>query len=70
MKLEVGRFRLEVRRKFFPMRVVRHWHRLPMEVVETSSLEVLKARLDVAVSNLLWCEVSLAMAGGLELAEP
>jgi len=27
-KLEEGRFRLDIRKKFFPMRVVRHWHRL------------------------------------------
>lgn len=31
---------------FFTLRVVRHWHRMPREVVDTPSLEVLKARLD------------------------
>jgi len=34
------------------VRVVRHWHRLPSEVVDASSLKALKARLDGAVSNL------------------
>jgi len=36
------------------MRVVRHWHRLPREVVDAPSLEVFKARLDGALSNLVW----------------
>ncbi|KGL88065.1 hypothetical protein N301_03706, partial [Charadrius vociferus] len=52
-KLEEGRFRLNIRKKFFPVRVVRHWHRLPREVVEDPSLEVFKARLDVALGNLV-----------------
>ncbi|KFM04491.1 hypothetical protein AS27_00636, partial [Aptenodytes forsteri] len=52
-KLEEGRFRLDVRKKFFTMRVVRHWHRLPREAVDAPSLEVFKARLDGALSNLV-----------------
>ncbi|KGL91594.1 hypothetical protein N301_07911, partial [Charadrius vociferus] len=52
-KLEEGRFRLNIRKKFFPMRVVRHWNRLPREVVCAPSLEVFKARLDVALGNLV-----------------
>ncbi|KFQ20331.1 hypothetical protein N332_06010, partial [Mesitornis unicolor] len=34
-------------------RVVRHWHRLPREVVDAPSLEVFKARLDRALSSLV-----------------
>ena len=35
------------------MRVVRHWKRLPSEVVDVPFLEAFKARLDVALSNLV-----------------
>ncbi|KFQ37722.1 hypothetical protein N332_13636, partial [Mesitornis unicolor] len=52
-KLEEGRFRLDIRRKFFTVRVVRHWHRLPREAVDAPSLEVFKARLDRALGNLV-----------------
>ena len=52
-KLKEGKFRLDRRKKFFTMRVVRHWNRLPREVVDAPSLEVFKARLDGALSNLV-----------------
>ncbi|KFO73369.1 hypothetical protein N303_13270, partial [Cuculus canorus] len=48
-----GRFRVEIKRKFFAMRVVRHWHRLPREAVAAPSLEVFKARLDGGLSSLI-----------------
>ncbi|KFW10953.1 hypothetical protein N326_03567, partial [Eurypyga helias] len=52
-KLEAGRFRLDIRKKFFPEWVVRHWHRLAREAVDAPSLEGFKARLDGALSNLV-----------------
>jgi len=55
-----------MRKKFFPMRVVRPWPRLPREAVAARSLAVLKARLDGALSTLGWWKISLLMAGGLE----
>ncbi|KFR08675.1 hypothetical protein Y956_01047, partial [Nipponia nippon] len=52
-KLEEGTFRLDIRKKFFTMRVVKHWNGLPREAVDAPSLETFKARLDGALSNLI-----------------
>ena len=52
-KLEEGRFRLDIRNKFFTVKAVRHWNRLPSEAVNAPSLEAFKARLDGALSNLV-----------------
>ncbi|KFV15763.1 hypothetical protein N340_01473, partial [Tauraco erythrolophus] len=52
-KLKEGRFRLDLRKKFFTQRVVRHWNMSPREVVDAPSLEVFKARLDEALGNLV-----------------
>ena len=62
-KLRQGRFRLGMRRKFFAQRVVRHWNRLPKEVVGAPSLEAFKARLDVALGSLVCWLATLHIAG-------
>ncbi|KFV95494.1 hypothetical protein N326_03851, partial [Eurypyga helias] len=51
--LKARRFRLGIRKKFFTERVGRHWNRLPRGAVDAPSLEVFKARLDEALSNLV-----------------
>ena len=52
-KLRQGRFWLDIRRKFFPQRVVTHWNGLPREAVDAPSLEAFRARLDVALGSLV-----------------
>ena len=44
---------MDIRKKSFTVRVVRHWNRSPRDVVDASSLETLKVRLDKALSNLI-----------------
>jgi len=48
-KLKEGGFGLDIREKLFTVRVLRHWHRLPREVVDAPSLETFKVRLNGAV---------------------
>ncbi|KFQ25054.1 hypothetical protein N331_11622, partial [Merops nubicus] len=51
-KLGEDRFRLDIRKKFFSIRIIDHWNGLSREVVEAPSLESFKVRLDGALSNL------------------
>jgi len=51
-KLREGRLRLDIGKKFFTMRVMKHWNRLPREVM-------FKVKLDGALSNLVWLKMSL-----------
>ena len=65
--LRQGRLSLDIWSKLFTQRVVKHWNRLPKEVVDTPSLEAFKARLDVTLGSLVLWLATLPMAGMLKL---
>jgi len=52
-KLKQRKFRLNMRKNFFPLRVTEPWPRLPREAVESPSLEIFKTRLDKVLCSLL-----------------
>jgi len=52
-KLKDSSFRLDIRKKFFTMRMMRHWNRFPRELLYILSLGVFKVRLNKTLSNLV-----------------
>jgi len=53
LKLCQGRFRLDIRKRFFTKRVIKHWRRLPREMIESLSLEVFKRHVDIAPRGMV-----------------
>lgn len=45
-EVKEGRFRLEMRKIYFTMRMVEHWNRLPRGVVDAPLLGTFKVRMD------------------------
>lgn len=61
--LKEDQFRLDVTKKFFPMRVVRH--RFPREAVGAPSWKHSRLRLDGVLSKLIWWNMFQIIVGGL-----
>ena len=53
LKLHQGTFRLDIRKNLLSQRVLKHWHRLPREVVKSPCLEVFKNRVDAALRDMV-----------------
>jgi len=53
LKLHQGTLRLDFRKNVFTEGVVRHWKRLPREVVDSPSVELFKKHVDMALQDMV-----------------
>jgi len=51
--IKTRKFNVNTTKHFFTIRVVKDWNRLPREVVQSPSVEILKSHLDMVLGNLL-----------------
>jgi len=65
-KLKEGIFRLDIRKEFFTVRVVKQWNGLPRETVDAPSLETFQVMLDGALNYLIYLKMSLLISGELD----
>ena len=66
-RMEHRKFHMNMKENLFPVRVTEHWYRLPTEVVESPSLDILRTLLDGFLCNLYR---EPALAGGLDKRSP
>lgn len=64
-KLKESKFRLDIGQAFFMVRVVKHWNRVPREVIFPST-EPFMAEFNGTISHLMLSRMSLLVAGGLD----
>lgn len=57
LNLRQGKYRVDIRKKFFTEVIIKYWNTLPGEVVESPSLDIFKQRLDVALVAMVYLGV-------------